>query len=76
MVQHPIRHVMQALVCAAPHGAHRLSAWAGLRHAQGTLRALAITVISACSSIADGGGWAGVEQAAQGRRGAELAAQE
>ena len=39
-------------------------------------RALTISAIGACGSVADGGSCARVEQATQGRRGAQLAAQE
>ena len=51
--------------------------WAS--HPQGTLRGsltIAACVIVACGSVADGGGWARVEQAAQGGCGAQLAAQQ
>ena len=37
---------------------------------------LAIAIIGAGGSVADRGGWAGVQQATQGGRGAELAAQQ
>ena len=66
-------------VCAALSEAHRLS---GLPNVlwQNTgkgiwRRALTISAIGACGSVADGVGCARVEQATQGRRGAQLAAQ-